>query len=170
MTRHWSWLSSSPEATEDLGVLIGEHAWGGLTLALEGDLGAGKTCLARGVARGLGVPAEVPIVSPSFTLINPYEGRLTLYHCDLYRLVDPAELDVIGFHDLGGPDSVVVVEWAERFPEVLPQRRVTVQLEVLGPGRRRVTVSGPAHGPAEELWHALAHLADTPGPSTPGAS
>ena len=157
MTWRWSWVSPGPEATEQLGILFGEHAWGGLVIALEGDLGAGKTCLARGVARGLGVPAEVPIVSPTFTLINPYDARLKLFHCDLYRLVDPEELEVIGFDDLFGRESVTVVEWADRFPGFLPEARLTVTLDITGSDRRAVQVVWTGEDAREErLVTALA--------------
>ncbi len=160
MTRTWTWISPGPEATERLGSVLGENAWGGLVIALEGDLGAGKTCLARGVARGLGVPPDIPVVSPTFTLINPYEGRLPLYHCDLYRLIDPEELEVIGLHDLFGSDSVVVVEWADRFPEILPGTRVTIQLEVGHGDERQVRVTCPGEDAREEnLMAALAGFA-----------
>jgi len=134
----WRWTSPSHRATEALGAFIGRNAWAGLVVALAGDLGAGKTCMAGGIARGLGVPDEVPVVSPTFTLINPYPARIPLYHVDFYRLEDPEELEVIGFADVCGPGGVTVVEWPDRFPEALPSERLEVTLRVEGPERRGI--------------------------------
>jgi len=83
-------------------------------ILLQGTLGAGKSVLARGIARGLGVPDNVPITSPTFTLMNHYQARLDLYHFDLYRLCDPDELIEIGFDDYAYGNGVTLVEWPER--------------------------------------------------------
>ena len=106
-------ISHGPEETEALGEHIGRVAGHGFVLALSGDLGAGKTQLVKGIARGLGVTARVH--SPTFTLVNEYGGgRLKLFHLDLYRLETPAQILSAGIAEFLSPDGMVVIEWAER--------------------------------------------------------
>ncbi len=109
-------ISHSPAETEALGEQIGRVAGHGLVLALSGDLGAGKTQLVKGIARGLGVTARVH--SPTFTLVNEYGGgRLKLFHLDLYRLETPAQILSAGIEEFLSPDGVTVIEWAERLED-----------------------------------------------------
>lgn len=108
---------------------------GPLAVHLEGPLGAGKTTLARGLLRGLGHPGRVR--SPSFTLLEPYElGHCRVYHLDLYRLADAAELDDLGVADLLEPGSLLLVEWAERGGNRLPAPDLRLALDYEGEGRR----------------------------------
>jgi len=108
--------SHSPAETAALGEKIGRAAGRGLVLALSGDLGAGKTQLVKGVARGLGATARVH--SPTFTLVNEYGGgRLKLFHLDLYRLETPAQILSAGIGEFLSPDGVAVIEWAERLED-----------------------------------------------------
>ena len=108
-----TFISQSPAETEALGERWGRAAERGLVLALSGDLGAGKTQLVKGLARGLGVTARVH--SPTFTLVNEYGGgRLNLFHLDLYRLETPAQIVSAGIEEFLSPDGVAVIEWAER--------------------------------------------------------
>jgi tRNA threonylcarbamoyladenosine biosynthesis protein TsaE len=131
-------------ATERLGERLGRLARPGDVLALSGELGSGKTTLVRGLARGLDVPPEVPVVSPSFTLINEYPGRLPLYHLDLYR-VEAGEQEWLGLEEyLYGP-AVVAVEWAERLAEP-PAERLEIRLS-----------PWPPETGAERLAELLAH-------------
>lgn len=115
MTSPTTILSSSPEATAALGERWGREAQGGLVIGLTGDLGAGKTQLVKGLARGLGVVMRVH--SPTFTLVNEYSGgRLPLFHLDLYRLETRAQIIGAGLEDyFYEPRGVAVVEWAERW-------------------------------------------------------
>ena len=107
-------ISHSPLETEALGERWGADASRGLVIALSGDLGAGKTQLVKGLARGLGVTTRVH--SPSFTLVNIYTGgRLTLFHLDLYRLETKEQILSVGIEEYLQPDGVTVVEWAERW-------------------------------------------------------
>ena len=109
-------ISHSPAETEALGEAWGRAASSGLVIALSGDLGAGKTQLVKGIARGLGIAARIH--SPTFTLVNVMAGgRLTLFHLDLYRLEKPGEIYAAGLEDYLQPDGVAVIEWAERLPE-----------------------------------------------------
>lgn len=131
-----------PEETRRLGEALGRAASPGDLIGLVGDLGAGKTLLVQAVARGLAVPADVPVVSPTFTLVNEYEGgRAPLYHADLYRIERERELDELGLDEmcrLG--EGVVVIEWSDRF-DVLPRDHVGVRFEVTGDSTRRLVVS-----------------------------
>lgn len=120
---------------------MGELAPPGLVLTLEGDLGSGKTCFVQGLARGLGVPPEVYVTSPTYTLVNSYEGRLPLHHIDLYRLAG-ADLEDIGLFDLMRPPAVVAIEWAERMGTARPDDILVVRLVITAASRRRITLAG----------------------------
>ncbi len=147
-----TFISHSPAETEALGEVWGRAAERGLVLALSGDLGAGKTQLVKGLARGLGSAARVH--SPTFTLVNEYlDGRLPLYHLDLYRLETPEQIARAGLEEFLRPDGVTVIEWAERwFGEVRsPKSEVRtgtgklrrVVVEVLSETERRITYDDP---------------------------
>ena len=114
-----------------------------IVLFLNGELGAGKTCFAQGLASGLGVAADEAVTSPSYTLMNHYHGRLDLYHFDLYRLVDPDDLLELGFDDYLGGDGVTVVEWADRFPN-LSGGALRMEFSCPEPEKRRITFSADA--------------------------
>lgn len=114
-----SLLSHTSQQTLDLGKKIGQAISGPFAIALTGDLGAGKTTLVQGLARGLGVGEGTYITSPTFTIINEYPGQdLRLCHLDLYRLASADELEYIGFDDLLDPSSVIVVEWPGLLEEI----------------------------------------------------
>ena len=107
-------LTTSPEETEALGRRLGEILAPPALLLLRGDLGAGKTCFVRGLARGLDIPADEPVTSPTYALMHHYQGRHDLYHFDLYRLSCWADLVEIGFDEYVEAGKIVVVEWSER--------------------------------------------------------
>lgn len=107
-------LTRSADETETLGFRLGEILSPPALLLLRGDLGAGKTCFVRGLARGLGVPMDEPVTSPTYALMHHYRGRHDLFHFDLYRLGGWADLDEIGFDEYVESDKIVVVEWSER--------------------------------------------------------
>lgn len=140
-----TFISHSPAETESLGERWGREAQRGLVIALSGDLGAGKTQLVKGLARGLGVTSRVH--SPTFTLLNEYSGgRLRLFHLDLYRLETPAQILSAGLEEYWQPDGVAVIEWAERANEEFTAKNVESQrpvrwvtIEVLGETERRIT-------------------------------
>ncbi|MDX2481694.1 MAG: tRNA (adenosine(37)-N6)-threonylcarbamoyltransferase complex ATPase subunit type 1 TsaE [Desulfuromusa sp.] len=110
----WSVMSDGESQTLELGKKLGRLLQQPTLVLLRGDLGAGKTVFARGVARGLGVDPKIPITSPTFTLMNHYPARLDLYHFDLYRLSDPDELIELGFDDYAYGSGVALVEWPEK--------------------------------------------------------
>lgn len=132
--------SKSHAETQALGERLGRVLVAGDVVALTGDLGAGKTSFVQGLARGLGVRGRV--ASPSFTIVNEHEGRLPLFHVDFYRLESARELDHIGFEDYFARGGVVVVEWADRFPEALPAERLDIRVEIVGDDVRRLHVGG----------------------------
>ena len=111
--------TSNPAETIALGQKIGTCLQGGEVFAINGPLGAGKTHLIKGIAQGLGAEDMGQVNSPTFVLVNEYEGRLLLYHLDAYRLENDDQLEMLGFDDYLGPDTVVLVEWAERVSGVL---------------------------------------------------
>lgn len=140
----WNVSLSSRSETELLGRVIGRAVGGGEVLALMGELGAGKTALVRGVAAGLDVPLE-HVSSPTFVLVHEYRGRLPLIHVDLYRLRTGAEVNDIGLEDYFTARSVGAIEWADRFPSLLPEDRLEVRLQHKDPDTRTADVT--AHGP-----------------------
>jgi tRNA threonylcarbamoyladenosine biosynthesis protein TsaE len=145
--------TESDEETEALGEALAACLLPGDVLALYGELGAGKTCLVRGLARGLEVD-ETMVASPSFTLLNEYEGRLPLYHLDCYRLDDPAAVAELGLEDYYRGRGVLAIEWAERVPD-LPEERLEIIIDWLDEHRRRVRLTARG-GPAERLREKFA--------------
>jgi len=135
-------ISHGPAETEALGEKLGHAAGRGLVLALSGDLGAGKTQLVKGLARGLGVTARVH--SPTFTLVNEYGGgRLKLFHLDLYRLETPAQILSAGIEEFLSPDGVAVIEWAERLSGPgsgvsVPGKFMNVKIEIVNETERKI--------------------------------
>ncbi len=132
-------ISHSPAETEALGEAWGRDAQSGLVIALSGDLGAGKTQLVKGLARGLGIAKRVH--SPTFTLVNEYTGgRLPLFHLDLYRLETRAQILSSGVEEYLNPAGVAVIEWAERIvcdDLQLPNLR-RVKIEIVSETERRI--------------------------------
>lgn len=131
----------SVEETRAFGEKLGRQVTAGTTIALTGDLGSGKTAFVQGIAKGLHVPAEYYITSPTFTLINEYPGKLRLHHVDLYRLEDPIEIEEIGLQEILGSDGVAAIEWAERLGVELPARHIRVHLEMTNEQARHMTVT-----------------------------
>ena len=137
-------IIASSEAMQELGHEIAQRLRVGDVLLLHGDLGAGKTTLAQGVAKELGI--ESPVQSPTFTLVRePEAAGMNFYHLYLYRLESPDELEEIGYETYIEPaDGVSLIEWPERAGDWLPYRFLLVQIDHLGGDRRRVTFT--AHG------------------------
>mgnify|MGYP001595413777 CR=1 FL=1 len=122
--------SSSPAATRALGARLGAAAAPGDVIALVGPLGAGKTELARGIARGLGV--EEPVASPTFILVAEHAGRAPLFHVDCYRLVGAADALASGILDERSAEGVTVIEWADRIAAALPPGRLEIRIDGAG--------------------------------------
>jgi tRNA threonylcarbamoyladenosine biosynthesis protein TsaE len=135
-------VSSCPEDTLRIGVLLGQHLANRSVVALTGELGSGKTCLAQGIARGLGVPEDFYVTSPSYALVNEYQGRLRLFHVDLYRVQDKAELEDIGLEEIIGADGVTVIEWADKLVGLLPDERLCVSISIVNEQTRALRIEG----------------------------
>jgi len=154
---------ASVEATRELACALGRRVSAGLVIALTGDLGSGKTTFVQGLARGLDVPSDCYVTSPSFTLINEYPGRIPLYHADLYRLGEGSDLEGIGLLEHLEGEGVVAIEWAGYLGNCLPARHLTVHLEIAGRGERRVILC--AYGlEAVNLLKEFADRAPSNGP------
>lgn len=120
--------SMSPEETWELGKMIGQQAVAGTVITLDGDLGVGKTVFTQGVAAGLGIKDNVN--SPTFTILQVYEdGRIPLYHFDVYRIDDIDEMDEIGYEDYFFGDGMCLIEWANKIEEILPEKYSKVIIE-----------------------------------------
>ena len=132
-------VTRSEDETRAEGQNLSRSLQAGDVVLLTGDLGMGKTVFARGIAQGLGV-SEDDVRSPSFTLVNRYDGRVTLYHIDLYRIDRPEDLAELGLEEVLGVDGIAVVEWAERLGPYRPVRVVSVRLVDGGGDVREITI------------------------------
>ena len=135
----------------ELGVKVGERLFPGAFVAFFGGLGAGKTTMTKGVAEALGIEG---ILSPTFTIVRHHEGKLVLDHFDAYRIEDPDELYAVGYEDYLSSGGVVVMEWCENVPEVLPAERLEVHIEGSGEDPRLVTLTafGEKHSAILKGW------------------
>ena len=147
-------VCSSPEETEALGENLGRSLKPGSVIALRGGLGAGKTCLVKGIARGLGI--SECITSPTYTIINEYLGavirdikdaviqdrKVPLYHIDAYRLNGDQDFENTGGGELTGGNGITVIEWSERIPRSIPPGAISVEIEITGPLERIFRIEG----------------------------
>ena len=133
-----------PEETYELGKKMGEEAVPGQVICLNGDLGVGKTVFTQGFAAGLGI--EGPVNSPTFTIVQEYgQGRLPLYHFDVYRIGDISEMDEIGYEDCFFGDGVCLIEWSGLIEEILPEdvRQIKIEKDLeKGFDYRRIIIEG----------------------------
>ena len=137
------YLSQSVDDTVQFGCRLGARLQGGEIFAVTGPLGAGKTHFTKGLAMGAGAQQVDEVNSPTFVLVNEYDGPLPVYHIDAYRLTSTAQFEQLGFDELLGPDSVVLVEWADRVAESLADLTcVHVEIRHEGPSSRRIRIDG----------------------------
>ena len=133
-------------ATEEETIALGERLSAALppkgVALLIGNLGAGKTTLAKGIVKGLGAADPDDVTSPTFTLIHEYGGG-RVYHVDLYRLDEPRQVATLGLDDLFDRDALVLIEWGERFPQLLPAGRTEIRIRVLENDEREIEVIQP---------------------------
>jgi tRNA threonylcarbamoyladenosine biosynthesis protein TsaE len=133
--------TGSEEATIAVGEELARTLPPGAVVLLTGELGAGKTTLAKGIVKGLGAADPEEVASPTFTLIHEHGTGRRVYHVDLYRLDEAREVEALGLDELFDGDAVVLIEWGERFPALMPAERVEVRLEHAGGDERSITVS-----------------------------
>lgn len=132
--------SRSVEETRAIGEKIGRHIKSGIIIAITGDLGAGKTAFIQGLAKGLEVSENYYITSPTYTLINEYNGRLPLWHVDLYRLDDPDDFEDIGLYEAFGRDKVIAIEWAERISREMFSEYLNILIDFDDEETRNITI------------------------------
>ena len=140
ISRQFLITTRTPDETQKLGKTIGKWIEQPLVIGLTGDLGSGKTAFVQGLAEGLEVPDEYYITSPSFTLINEYPGRLSLFHIDLYRLDGISDLEDIGLDELLYDRAVIAIEWAEKMSDDLPAEHLTMTFEITDDDYRRISL------------------------------
>jgi tRNA threonylcarbamoyladenosine biosynthesis protein TsaE len=153
----------APEDTLALGDAIGRAARPGLTVLLQGPLGAGKTLLTKGIARGLGVPGWRYVTSPTFAIHNQYLGRLTLHHLDLYRLGDGGELEGTGVEELLYGHDICVVEWPDSFLDELPSDQLWVCISGDAEGARVMRLHGGGDTAVAVLAEVIAQFSNEGG-------
>ncbi len=138
----YSIVTNSPEETIEIGRRIGSQLKGGEVIALNGQLGTGKTHLIKGIAKGAGAEESDEVNSPTFVIVNEYHGRFDIYHIDAYRLESIAEFEVLGFDDYCYPNSIVVIEWADKIEEALKTiNYIRIELEHSGQSTRTIKIS-----------------------------
>lgn len=128
--RTQTFKTESPEETQILGEKLGKTLKQGDVIALVGDLGTGKTCLTQGIARGVGIAPDAVVNSPSYILINEYDGEIPIYHIDLYRLENSEEIADLGLSEYIEGDGICIIEWAERMAALLPDTSIKIYIEV----------------------------------------
>ena len=134
-------ISQNTADTQALGERLGRLLEAGDIVCLYGELGSGKTVLSKGIAKGLGVSHERAVRSPSFVLMHRYQGRVPVYHADLYRLDGPADIADIGLRECLGGDGVAVIEWAEKLGASLPSERLDIALVHQTEQTRLITIT-----------------------------
>ena len=137
-------ITNSFDKTQSLGEKTGKHLEPGTVLSLIGDLGSGKTTFVQGLARGLDVPDDYYITSPTYTLINEYPGRYHLFHVDLYRIENHADFDDIGLYEILRSDGIVAIEWADKLPKDLLPEYLEIHIDILNDESRKISMV--AHG------------------------
>lgn len=142
--------------TERFGVALGKAAQSGDIICLDGDLGAGKTTLSQAIARGLNVPADCYVTSPSFAILHEYPGRIPMYHMDFYRLGDAEEVIDLGFEEYFYASGLTVIEWSKRAEEMLPAERLQLFIELVENDCRKVTMTCLSQEMEERILRVLA--------------
>ncbi|MCK5508728.1 MAG: tRNA (adenosine(37)-N6)-threonylcarbamoyltransferase complex ATPase subunit type 1 TsaE [Desulfobacterales bacterium] len=134
-------ITNSFDETRALGEKAGKHLEPGTVLSLTGDLGSGKTTFVQGLARGLDVPDDYYITSPTYTLINEYPGRYHLFHVDLYRIENHADFDDIGLYEILRSDGIAAIEWADKLPKDLLSEYLAIHIDIFNDESRKISMT-----------------------------
>ncbi|PKL47377.1 MAG: tRNA (adenosine(37)-N6)-threonylcarbamoyltransferase complex ATPase subunit type 1 TsaE [Planctomycetes bacterium HGW-Planctomycetes-1] len=136
-------ISDSVERTFEIGKRIGEMLEGGKVVCLTGPLGSGKTTLIKGIASGLGADKPSQVNSPTFVIVNEYQGRVNIFHIDAYRINKVSEFEALGFEEFIGPESIVLIEWADKVAQALKgQDCIYIDMQHNGQASRKMGISG----------------------------
>jgi len=133
-----NFVTNTVDETIDIGIKIGRALKPGDIVCLDGDLGSGKTHLTKGIALGLGISEH--ITSPTFNIVNEYEGRLKFYHFDVYRVNDPDEIAAIGFDEYIFSDAASVIEWSDYIRELIPEEHIQINIAKESETRRNISI------------------------------
>ena len=152
--RSVTYESGSAQETIEIGRRLGVALRQGDVIALVGELGSGKTWFTKGLGLGLDISPDVVITSPSFSLVNEYEGRCAFYHMDSYRLESVSDFLSTGLDEYFYQEGVVAMEWADRWPEILPDRHIKVEIVIINEQSREITLSGH-HSRALEIMEKM---------------
>ncbi len=136
--------TQSPQETQSLGVKIGQKLNPGDVIALIGDLGTGKTCLTQGITRGVGIAPDEVVSSPSYILINEYNGNIPIYHIDLYRIETAAEIAELGLGEYVDGNGICIIEWADRMDDTLPDNCIKIHMTWIDENTRSITIEHPS--------------------------
>ena len=142
MSKDYQIISTSEDQTIEFGQKLGSQLQGGEVIAICGPLGSGKTHLIKGIATGVGAEDRRIVNSPTFVIVNEYAGRLDIYHIDAYRLNSVSEFEMLGFDDFCYPQSVVLIEWADKVESILRDINcIWIELGHTGPSQRSINVT-----------------------------
>ncbi len=133
-----NFVTNTVDETIDIGIKLGKALRPGDLVCLDGDLGSGKTHLTKGIALGLGIRDH--ITSPTFNIVNEYDGRLKFYHFDVYRVNDPDEIAAIGFDEYIFSDAASVIEWADYIRDLIPEEHIQIQITKESETRRNISI------------------------------
>ncbi|MBP9024217.1 MAG: tRNA (adenosine(37)-N6)-threonylcarbamoyltransferase complex ATPase subunit type 1 TsaE [Spirochaetes bacterium] len=134
-------ISKNEDESRRIAFDLGKNAKPGEVYSVTGTLGAGKTLMAKEFARGLGISDD--ITSPTFTILEEYPGKIPFYHFDLYRIESPEEIELMGFEDYFYGNGVSWIEWAEKCGYLLPEKHISVTIEIISDEERRITLEYP---------------------------
>lgn len=133
-----TYITKSRQETINLGAKLAKGFKKGDVIALIGELGSGKTTLVKGIAKGLGVKNSRYVNSPSFVIIKEYQGKIPLYHFDVFRLDSASDLDSVGYEEYFYGDGICVVEWADKIRKLLPKKHLEIKIKILGDSIREI--------------------------------
>lgn len=137
----FEFISNNTESTSSFGTALGRFMLKGQVVALSGELGAGKTTLIKAICKGAGIPDDIVVSSPSYTLVNEYDGKIPVYHFDFYRLEGAKDIHELGYDEYLDGDGISLVEWADIAPEIIPPEHLELKIDIRGESERKLTLT-----------------------------